>query len=679
MGSFASACRSAVVEATALSPLLLALLAFGPARAGDYELQRGTTNLLVAVEGTPEALDAAVLERAAPPQALVAAPQVVSLFDADVPAQGGARAAAAPRTQRRWLLVSPPKAMSVAELSAEPDVNPWDTAHDVADGLRSVAYQNLLSSLPIAAGVRVVTVEPDVQYIDRKMLELLNRQFEDLEAAKCKGPTTPGTLIVCDGWKPHWPHPENFAWHLDDDYSQLAQARDSVPEASPAERVTVAHLDTGYDPNANGTNPPHFDPAHSHDFTRPPVGNNQPAPGGEATCDNGFPFHNRSHGTGTLGILATGQVEVPAVPHVVPAFKGRLGGVPQARVVEYRVSGTVANWRTYPMAWAIATAPIEGVDVISMSMGALPSQPLVDAVNEAYMNGTAVVTAAGNFALVPILRIHTPTLTVPPAYFNRVLSVTGVTSKERTYSKAPCFPSFLCEPFWKLAMRGSFGPSFAMKEAIASYTPNIPWIEFSGDGIPPGLVRLNGEGTSAATPQVAAAVALWLQKHRNDFSAADWRSWRKVQAAFEAVWTKAKPSSHTEKYRGEYFGAGILQAAKALGYEIPPDLAPRDPATIGFFWVDALLTLGGPAIAGPARLVASERELLRVHQEMFKSELAQLVFASRGLQEILGGLESDELDKHPAQRTALLAAVREDPACSQRLRAAIDRALASGS
>ena len=48
-----------------------------------------------------------------------------------------------------------------------------------------------------------------------------------------------------------------------------------------------------------------------------------------------------------------------------------------------------------------------------------------------------------------------------------------------------------------------------MDTALAAYTPNMPWAEINC----PTIVDMDGAGTSAATPQVAAAAALWLQKY----------------------------------------------------------------------------------------------------------------------------------------------------------------------
>src|SRR5208282_6530955 len=50
---------------------------------------------------------------------------------------------------------------------------------------------------------------------------------------------------------------------------------------------------------------------------------------------------------------------------------------------------------------------------------------------------------------------------------------------------------------------------------IAAYTPNLPWLSGTNGA------SLYGSGTSAATPQVAAAAALWLENHRREFGPAN--------------------------------------------------------------------------------------------------------------------------------------------------------------
>jgi hypothetical protein len=49
-------------------------------------------------------------------------------------------------------------------------------------------------------------------------------------------------------------------------------------------------------------------------------------------------------------------------------------------------------------------------------------------------------------------------------------------------------------------MAGNYGPRSKMRTAMAACTPNVPWAKFGCASV----VRFDGSGTSAATPQVAA-------------------------------------------------------------------------------------------------------------------------------------------------------------------------------
>src|SRR4029079_1088469 len=100
-------------------------------------------------------------------------------------------------------------------------------------------------------------------------------------------------------------------------------------------------------------------------------------------------------------------------------------------------------------------------------------------------------------------------------------------------------------------LEGNWGPDSSMTSALSTYTPNIPWAVF-GCG---SVVRLNGEGTSAATPQIAAAVALWFEKYKNELP----RDWRRVEAVRNALFTSAKLKSDKK-----HFGNGVLQARGGL-------------------------------------------------------------------------------------------------------------------
>ena len=172
------------------------------------------------------------------------------------------------------------------------------------------------------------------------------------------------------------------------------------------------------------------------------------------------------------------------------------------------------------------------------------------------------------------------------------MGVTGVTADGKTYAK---------NGIWNLAMhifsrsawqqwtfRGSFGadletrwlfghmndPDPAQKwdngilhpYPIAAYSPNIPWALSSADpssGDSKNLIDLDGDGTPAATPQVAAAAALWLQQNYQEITTSnDWHSWKKAEAVYVALLASAARSKTNQP--DHYLGAGMLKAANAL-------------------------------------------------------------------------------------------------------------------
>ena len=149
-------------------------------------------------------------------------------------------------------------------------------------------------------------------------------------------------------------------------------------------------------------------------------------------------------------------------------------------------------------------------------MGGLPSQAWAEAVDDAYLAGLCLCAAGGNRK-----GSSPPKTLVYPARYHRVIAVTGVMADHGPYRDLD-----------GLALEGSFGPGSAMTTALAAYTPNIPWPKYGCAEI----TRLNGEGTSAATPQVAAAAALWIEKHKGVLRA----DWRRVEAVRHALFSTAK-------------------------------------------------------------------------------------------------------------------------------------------
>src|SRR6185295_5198547 len=174
------------------------------------------------------------------------------------------------------------------------------------------------------------------------------------------------------------------------------------------------------------------------------------------------------HGTGTIGILA-GKAKADGIA---------IGGAPNAEVVPIRVADRVALIRTSALARAFDYAVQQLCDVVTLSMGGVPSRAWGDAVDRAYEAGICICAAAGNH-----IGISPPRKLVYPARYNRVIEVCGVMADGKPYADLKGLKT----------LEGSYGPTSAMNAAIAAYTPNIPWPLFMCGTV----IRLNGEGTSA--------------------------------------------------------------------------------------------------------------------------------------------------------------------------------------
>jgi subtilisin family serine protease len=405
--------------------------------------------------------------------------------------------------------------------------------------------------------------------------------WSDNSENKILDPKRPGELII------------DPMWYLDDAHSQLAAARNVV---HPGEGIVIGHLDNGLDARHPAA------PAHlaRNDWRANAVGlldyaqklsRHEPSPTPPPAPERMGLLG--THGLGTSGILAGRKVFIRSTQ--IPGghtkeYNDWLGGAPYATVVPIRVAPWVFSIGTAELAYAIDYASrVKRADVITMSHGGAPTQAWVDAVNAAYERGTAMFAAESDFFSFmpdpfPPNGILIPASPVYPAAFRRVVGVTGVTADYRSYgrntlSRLLRSPTSLLQ--WML--RGSYGadgtstvllrPSRRPDESqtrrqgqlrpypIAAYSPNIPWL--TNENTTYGI-RLNGSGTSAATPQVAAAAALWLQKHRDEFSKQEWRHWQKAEAVYYALLKSVRPPRRDKPGPDRYLGAGLLQAKDAL-------------------------------------------------------------------------------------------------------------------
>ncbi|HXI12051.1 MAG TPA: S8 family serine peptidase [Thermoanaerobaculia bacterium] len=468
--------------------------------------------------------------------------------------------------------------------------SPWDLAHGRVAAQLGVAPSD------------VVFAEPDIVH---DVYHDTSEEEQDVEGFGA-------TEIVCtenpqDTTRGKAGGSDTFAWHLGDEYTQLASARAAIAFTDPLTRI--AHIDTGYY-DAHVTKPGKLREDLARNFAE--IGD--PHSAEDPNVERRF-LDNSGHGTGTLSILAGGAV---------PAFGDAvMGGAPGAEIVPIRVADSVVLLRTSALARALSYVVEKDCDVITMSMGGLPSQAWAEAVDKLYEAGIAFCAAGGNRT-----RPLPPKVLVYPARYARVIAVTGVMANHSPYTGLDG------------ALEGSFGPDAVMKKTLAAYTPNIPWARYRCENI----VRLNGEGTSSATPQVAAAVALWFEKYKKVLP----RNYQRVEAVRHALYSTAKL-----KDKKGYFGNGVIQARAAL--DVAPRLnMPKSEKSRNSFAFLRLLT--GLGITEP-----TPREL------MFNLELAQRWMMNENLQELVPDPDDTTEIATDTQRK-FMEAIIEDSRASQALR-----------
>jgi subtilisin family serine protease len=414
---------------------------------------------------------------------------------------------------------------------------------------------------------------------------------------------------------------DNDYWFRNNKHGQFDAAL--MATGGSGQGIRIAHLDTGYDPKHKSV------PKNLRaDLARNFVDADRPK---DATDRSDGAFNNFSHGCGTLSILAGATV---------PGLKP-FGCAPNAEIVPIRVANRVVLFSNSSIARGLdyvhqlCSSESTRAHVVSMSMGGLPSQAWADAINALYEAGVVVVTAAGNnYANLPTRFV------VYPARFGRVIAACGVMADGTPYANLP--PN---------RMAGNYGPDSKMRTAIAAYTPNVPWARFGE----PAIVDFNGNGTSAATPQVAATAALWIEKHRAQYDAYS-EGWQRVEAVRKALFDSADKAAD---YADE-LGYGMLRAADALSRPAATRLTASAPDAVDYAFLKLLLGDAAPSFAGTAG----------AKLPMLDLEAAQVAAKS--------GLETRTEKWKPASRRQLVREMLARPDLSKPLRAALEKIDASG-
>lgn len=422
-----------------------------------------------------------------------------------------------------------------------------------------------------------------------------------------------------EGPDPRWPSLPDPAWHLGRDHSQLMLARKHAGSNGCTPRLII--LDTGIY-RKHVTVPRGTNVGLEKNFVEPGKSADDPGTAG--------PMKSPGHGTATAAVLAGGRVKLGA-------FDDDLGGAPDAEIVPVRIADSVVHFWSDEMARGIDYAYELAVrrkenhcEVVSISMGGVASRSWADAVNRAYDEGVTIVAAAGNnFNDLPTR------YTVYPSRFSRVITATGATAKHTPFRHQ--------DP---KVMQGNYGPPSVMNKAIAAYTPNIARARWGT----PDTIDLNGSGTSYATPQVAAAAALWLQANASLFSA-DWKRVEAVRLALFETAEKTLPDAPTSR---EYFGWGLLRADGALGHRpsaLKLEERPRDDVSFPLFRI--LLGL-------------DERN---GKDKMYEVEATNIALLTSGLARYIDDRPIDAMGPDEFRRAA--SGIANDPRASQSLKTLI--------
>jgi hypothetical protein len=479
-----------------------------------------------------------------------------------------------------------------------PAGNPWDYCHDI-----------------VRQGFGFAATENEPTFAEPDFAQEWMSAPSDAQAL--------AATSTCESLDQHtgpggFPGDQDNFWYQDDSHAQFSAALAAIGKPVDLWIVRIAHLDTGYDPE-HESRPIGLETNLQKNFVDDGRLN-------DASDDASGPISNLGHGQGTLSILAGHP----------PTGMTRMGAAPFMRVVPIRVANRVELFYNSSIAKALdyvhglTREGVTPVHVISMSMGGLASQAWADAVNALYEAGVLLVTAAGNnFGNLPTRHI------VYPARFDRVIAACGVMADFEPYADLPL-----------KQMAGNYGPSAKMRTAMAAFTPNVPWAKFGC----PATIDFDGRGTSAATPQIAAAAALWIQKNKADFDAC--AGWRRVELVRAALFRTAK------KLQVTYFGQGALRANDALGAR--PDqgtLVKEAPDSASFPFLKTLTGLG-IATVDPNQQKMLELEALQLSQ----SAAVEAVLPDPGV------------DPHSltlAQRVALRDALAAHPRASNALREAL--------
>lgn len=329
-----------------------------------------------------------------------------------------------------------------------------------------------------------------------------------------------------------------------------AAAAKMVPK--PREQVVIGHPDTGW--------ADHYQlPQAALDLTRA-YNTFDGSANAEDPVEPNDPFDG--HGTCTASLMVSGQKDIdPAAP----AAKDLIGGYSKfVTLVPVRCANNVIQYSTIALTRAIEHLTSIHVDVISISLGGLPSAPLQAALQHAVRNNIIVVAAGGqSFPITPF-----------PAAYDECIAVAATTLTDRP---------------WKTTT--------ASAQVDISAPGHLVCV---ADFAEPGRTAISkaGSGTSYATPAVASAAALWIAKWGRQHLHTTYQNAQPLQTVFKEVLQSTarvpnplKPAGPDDAafvdfiiplntWRKDRYGAGIVDMKALLQAPLPAARSLPAPAVL---------------------------------------------------------------------------------------------------
>ena len=207
------------------------------------------------------------------------------------------------------------------------------------------------------------------------------------------------------------------------------------------------------------------------------------------------------------------------------------------KLTPFRISESVILInRQKQLASALDMALSQGFDIITMSMGLPPTIATAKMAKKAYDKGVIWCCAAGN-------EIQ---FVIAPAVYPGTIAVAA---------------SNPLDSEWTHSSRGDTVDITAPGEDV--YVPIL--IKDNSGQVREGFAY--GNGTSYATPHVAAAAACWLAKHKVALNTTAYSGWKRVEAFRDAL----KKSGRRKNYLPRTgFGHGMLDVEKLLSVPLTP-------------------------------------------------------------------------------------------------------------